>query len=160
MTESTAAERVTALLNDVSNDARDADVFGDVTVDGCRLICAAKESAEPAYYRLEPDAGRLWVSLVMKDRWLSESIEADLLHTGDKIEELIEEELAELDAEVKPLKVEHFRSDDMLFTFRTPLPLDPNDADPEQLRGMARSCLLAYEAAFRELGDMSESEEV
>ena len=34
-----------------------------------------------------------------KDRWLSESIEGDLEHTGDELEELLEEELVELDWE-------------------------------------------------------------
>ena len=42
-----------------------------------------------------------------KDRWLSESIEGDLEHTGDELEELFEEELVELnwDGEVPPFDI-------------------------------------------------------
>ena len=46
------------------------------------------------------------------------------------------------------LKIEHFRSDDMLFTFRSPLPAGIQAAD-------AAKVLLAYEACFRNLGDMN-----
>ena len=51
--------------------------------------------------------------------WLSESIESDLMHSGDKLDELIEEELVDQGEEPGHISFEHFRSDDMLFTFRT-----------------------------------------
>ncbi len=122
-----------------------------------RLVCHAKAAAAPASYRLFLESGKLWVSLVMADRWLSESIETDLLHTGDKMEDLLAEELAEQGFPTGHiLHIEHFRSDDLLFTFRSPLPL--NAADPAAADAAARY-LLAYEACFRNLGDMEESEE-
>jgi hypothetical protein len=93
--------------------------------------------------------GRVAVSLVTSNRWLSESIEAELMHTGDKIEELLEEELIDQGYEGK-LTCQHYRSDDMLFTFRSEVPVKP---DSNGAAGAA-SCLLAYEACFRELGDM------
>ena len=34
--------------------------------------------------------------MLTKDRWLSESIEAEVMHHGDSLEELIEEELIDL----------------------------------------------------------------
>src|SRR5688572_23450267 len=124
-----------------------------------RLVCPARASAAPAEYRVQFDAGRIWVSLVTPDRWLSQSIEADLVHTGDKIEELIDEELAEhgFDAggeRAGPLKCEHFRDQGRLFTFRSPLPIGPADLASPAAADRARRALLAYEACFRRLGDM------
>lgn len=147
------------LAHAVGQRARAAGVFGPVTVTqqagpGVLVACAAKESASPAFYRVELDGGRLWVSLVMADRWLSESIETDLVHTGDKLEELIDEELVELGFHGGPLPFEHFRSPDKLFTFRSPVPADasrPTPADAET----AGTLLLAYEACFRNLGDIA-----
>ena len=71
------------------------------------------------------------------------------MHTGDKLEELIEEELIEHGIEGVRPTFEHFRSDDMLFTFRTAIDTD----DPN----IALNWLLAYEACFRNLGDMDSS---
>jgi hypothetical protein len=140
-----------SLLSGVQRRAAEAGVFADVSIRDGVLICRARDAAAPASYRLFADGGRLWVSLVMADRWLSESIETDLLHTGDKIEELIDEELHELGHAGGPLPVEHFRSDDLLFTFRSPVPaaLGVEAAD------VATKFLLAYEACFRNLGDMA-----
>jgi hypothetical protein len=147
------------LLQAVAARAKDADVFASVLAQDGRLVCQARESAEEAFYRLENLDGVVTISLVTADRWLSESIEADLLHTGDKIEELVDEELVEQGFEDGPLKVEHFRSDDLLFTFRSRLP-DSATAEDDAAVRRAAAVLLAYEAAFRELGDMSESEEL
>lgn len=146
-----------SLLGAVAGRARDAGVFADVTIDGDRLVCTALDAAEPAEYRLEWADGRLWAALVTPNRWLSESIETDLLHTGDKIEELLEDELVDLGYEEGPLRVEHFRSEDMLFTFRSPIPLEGCGEEAAALR--AAACLLAYEACFRQLGDMDGGDE-
>lgn len=140
--------------------AREAGVFGSVEERGGMIECAAKEAAAPAWYRVEVEGDRAAVSLVMADRWLSHSIEADLLHTGDKMEDLLDEELVELGVkhggrEVQGLRVEHYRSEDKLFTFRTPLPWKVEEMTPETLAG----CLLAYEACFRGLGDMEAGDE-
>jgi hypothetical protein len=95
------------------------------------------------------------------DRWLSESIEADLMHTGDPIEELIEDELVELGHDPKRdgamPAVRHFRSDDRLYTFENLVPCGHALAsgDVDGAAAIAGRYLLAYEAAFRELGDMS-----
>lgn len=141
-----------ALLHAVAKRADHAAVFAQVAIDGPRLTAAARDA--DAHYRLDalPD-GTLWVSLVTADRWLSESIETDLLHTGDRIEELIDDELVDLGFEAGPLRVEHFRSDDLLFTFRSPVPT-AGLAD-DRATDAAATCLLAYEACFRQLGDMA-----
>ncbi len=147
------------LLAEAAARAQSAGVFADVAVRGGELICRARASAAPASYRLGWDDGRLWVSLVMADRWLSESIEADLMHTGDRIEDLLEEELADQNARDTGLTVEHFRSEDMLFTFRSALGMGSPDLAGAEAADRATRVLLAYEACFRRLGDMAAEEE-
>lgn len=148
-----------ALLQAVRARAEASGLFGPIRLEGGRLTCRAANSAEPAEYRLDVIDNKLWVSMVTPNRWLSESIETDLLHTGDKLDELIAEELDELGLDTKSVKVtfEHYRSDDKLFTFRTHVPVKietlaatPAASDVET----ASTWLLAYEACFRRLGDM------
>jgi hypothetical protein len=140
-------------LEALRTNAEKAGVFKEskVTSKGV-LQCAAKRSAEPAWYRVDKAEGKWRISLVTADRWLSESIEADLMHFGDPIEELIEEELIDQGYKGNPLEVKHYRSDDMLYTFISEIPVDESKG-PKALE-TATQCLLAYEAAFRELGDM------
>jgi hypothetical protein len=150
---------VDRFLNGVRVNAEKANVFAEVKLDRGMIRCLARDAAEEAWYRVEPAAHGGWaVSLVTPNRWLSESIEADLMHFGDPIEELIEEELVELGHVGGPLPVKHFRSDDMLYTFVSPLPIDSSKREDEAI-ATATTCLLAYEAAFRELGDMSGGDE-
>jgi len=138
--------------------AEEAGVFESVRAEGERLVCVADGAAEHAEYRVTFDGETVWVSLATKDRWLSESIEADLMHTGDSLVELLEEEMIDLGYEGTEPSFEHFRSDEMEFTFRTAVPgvgPEPTPADAER----AGQVLLGYEATFRQLGDMSEDED-
>ncbi|MEO1584870.1 MAG: hypothetical protein AAFR96_09910 [Planctomycetota bacterium] len=149
------------VLQGVSKAAEAAGVFAGVTIRGHELLCDADGSAEPATYgiRIE-DNGSVWAYLAMEDRWQNGSIEADLVHTGDKVEELLDEELAELgyDSRANPAPTfQHFRSEEMLFTFQSPVPVEGLSAEAAAER--AAQWLLAYEACFRQLGDMSEPEE-
>lgn len=154
---------IAKLLAAVADRARKAGVFGDIRVEGPTLHAAAKASAEPAEYRLfvesEPGGQILWVALVTEHRWLSQSIEADLVHTGDKIEDLLAEELVDLGWEGYRPSYEHFRDPKRLYTFRTPLPLDLARADAPETVEKATVALLAYEQCFRALGDMEDDGE-
>jgi len=144
-----ALERV---IDQAGRRAEEAGVFGGVRVVGGSLVCRAKSSAEEAHYRLTPREGHLVVSLDMLDRWQSESIESDLMHSGDKLEELLDEELAELGYEGKTPSYRHFRNDDKLFVFETTVPLEGlSEAEAVE---RAAQFLLGYEACFRQLGDM------
>ncbi len=148
------------LMTALKHRATEADVFASIRDDGQQLICDARDAGAPAEYAvtIDTDTSTVWVILRTADRWLSESIEADLMHTGDKLDELIEDELTELDCSMK-ITFEHFRDDDLRYTFRTPIRLATGQAadDPIVIEQTA-ACLLAYEAAFRELGDMSPDE--
>lgn len=159
---SKSSDTLAQSLAAVQSRAREAGVFGPVTLQDApraRLECKAKASGAPAAYRVEADGGKVWVSLVTADRWLSESIESDLMHTGDKLDELIEEELVELGCRSGCPGFEHYRSDDKLFTFRTAVPLPPGgESTPEGIELIVQF-LLAYEACFRNLGDMNADED-
>ena len=154
----TASPAAARLFEAVATVASKSGVFGPVEVKKTplMLVCEAKNSAEPAQYRLFEEGGKLWVSLVTDNRWLSQSIEAQLFHSGDKLEELLDEELYDVGYEGATLPFEHFRSADMLYTFRSPLPIGASAPDAA---GIASKCLLAYEACFRRLGDMDAADE-
>lgn len=143
-----------ALLLAVAERARASGVFGEVRTTAARLSCTAKDSAEPAEYRVFFDSGRLFVALVTEHRWLSQSIEADLVHTGDKLDDLIAEELVEQGWTLGKLSFEHFRDERKLYTFRSSLPIDAGHLTAAQTSDLVTRALLAYESAFRPLGDM------
>ncbi len=148
--------------------ARQAGVFGDVTVTPTGLLARPQGQADAVYFvelgapgsaadpgpvpGLIPGA-EAWVGLATPDRWLSESIEADLMHTGDKLEEMLEEELIDqgLPKPALGLKVEHFRDDQKRYIFRTCF------AETNPLRLAA--VLLAYQATFSRLGNLAPREE-
>lgn len=148
--------RVLPLVRDA---ASNADVFDHCELPADEvLVCHARASAEPASYAIFSDAGRTFVALQTPARYLSQSIEADLVHTGDKLEDLLMEELVELGYDGKPLPVEHFRTPDKLYTFRSPVPLGQPATD-RATTDLLITCLLAYEACFRRLGDMESAGE-
>lgn len=149
-----APTQVRTLLDLIAREARQSGVFGEVTIAPTRVECAAKDAAEPAFYRVDIEGNDALVSLVTANRWLSESIESDLLHTGDSMEELVEEELVELGVSGVTPTIRHYRSDDKLFTFKSGVPGGLN-AGAKTIA----TWLLAYEAAFRNLGDMAGAEE-
>ena len=147
------ATTASQFLEALKANADKAGVFKEVKITSKGVLqCSAKGSTEPAWYRVDKVGGAWRISLVTADRRLSESIEADLMHHGDPIEELIEEELIDQGFKGKPLEVKHFRSDDMLYTFISEMPVD--ETKGAKALEIATQCLLAYEAAFRELGDM------
>ena len=104
--------------------------------------------------RVVEDAGRAWVALATADRWLSQSIEQDLVHTGDKLHDLMDEELAEQGHRGKCERFEHFRDESKTFVFRTPIPVDRGSSAADAAALITRF-LLACEAMFRPLGDMA-----
>lgn len=139
------------LMDAVGALAREAQVFGEVRVNERSVECAAPEAPAEAWYRLYQEDGRFFVEFSTPDRWLSHSIEADLLNTGDKIEQLVEEEMGELGVESSGIGVEHFRDDGKRFVFRTCLPVAATGKDCARAASLA---LRAYEACFRRLGDV------
>jgi len=152
-----------ALYEEVGDLARDAKVFGKVRRTDEMLRCRAEACESEAYYYVDvelPAHDKVWVGLYTEDRWLSESIEADLMHLGDKIEELLEEELVEQGVEQR-LAVEHFRDEEKRYVFRSALPLPAGEElDGDAMVERTTRVLLAYEACFRELGDMTAEEDV
>ncbi len=159
MTTDNAVHDRISLLDAVAQHAREHDGFAAVEVDGPVVVAHAKDTPSPVYYRLELADADVHVSWNTPDRYLSQSIEADLLWTGDDLDDLIDEELVDLGWNRGRLdKLSHYRNDEMLFTFRSKLPLAAADLSQRDAEDLAR-CLMAYEIAFRELGDMQEDDE-
>ncbi len=136
--------------------AADSGAFAEIRTTSIEIGCRAKESAAEAWYRVRREQDRWVVSLETPDRWLSESIEADLMHFGDPLEELVEEELIELGWSGSMPGIKHYRSDDMQYTFKVEVPATGDAADDARTAAL---WLLAFEAAFRELGDMTGEDE-
>jgi hypothetical protein len=135
-------------------EAEQAGVFDRVFVQDGVLVCKADGSAEDAFYKLQTKDQGLFISLEMEDRWQSESIESTLMHSGDPLEELLDEELAELGYTGGQPTYQHFRDDHMMFVFQTKVPTEGLSSD--QTAKVAALFLLGYEACFRQLGDMDD----
>jgi hypothetical protein len=149
---------IRALLARCAALARESGSFESVDVQG--LLLHATDSIQPdAAFRITFEDGKLWAAWVSANRYLSQSIEADVKWTGDDIDELIDEEVeAQGWTGAKIGRFEHFRSEDRLYTFRSALPIDPAKADQPAAKD-AVLFLLAYQAAFRNLGDMKPEED-
>jgi len=145
-----------ALYKHAQQGAIDANVFGEIIIDDRGLSCQAKNSAEEAFYRVSVVDDAIWISLETKDRWLSGSIEGDLVNTGDKLDELIEEEVIDLGHHDAKVSFDHFRSPELMYVFRSRLSTAIDDPKAAQ---HALIWLLGYEIVLRELGDMDDTEE-
>lgn len=134
----------------------DADVFANVTRTDAGVRCDAMHVEEECYYAAHVDSdGNVWAGWYSPDRWVSGSIEGDLVHTGDKIDELLEEELIDLGLAIK-LPLEHYRNDDKIFVFHGKIDLPDDSAEASD---MLVKVLLAFQACFVELGDMAPGED-
>ena len=91
-----------------------------------------------------------WQALLEQRTGISYALHTSILQAG------IYRRMVDLGYEDGQLPFEHFRSDDMLFTFRTRVPVGP---DEESFLTLARQLLLGYEACFRQLGDMGSTRE-
>lgn len=150
-----------ALYEEAGDRVREAKVFARVRRNDDALICKARDVDSETNYRVRvtDEHDLVWVGLYTPDRWLSESIETDLLHQGDKLEDLLEEELYDQGFEAR-LPMEHFRSDDKVYVFRSPVFLPKSEKlDGEGMIDRVTRVLLAYQAMFRQLGDMSPDED-
>ena len=78
----------------------------------------------------------------------------------DDLEELVDEERIDQGFTRGELgKIDHHRNAEKLFTFRSSIPIEMQSIDPCRDAPDLLKCLLAYEAAFRDLGDMKPKED-
>lgn len=133
--------------------ALDSGRFQNATVNGPAVRCRAKDASAEAWYVIDKTDGYWSVALETADRWLSESIEGDMLEGRDTAEELVDDELVNLDFPNRCPKVKHYRDDAKVYVFRSRVPLE---GIADETAGVA-TYLLAFEAAFAQLGDMQES---
>ncbi len=155
MTAMTLDQSIDSIFAQAGEIARKENLFASVQAGPDGVHCAALVAPEPATYSLFLDGESLYVSFSTLDRWLSQSIEADLMFTGDKLEDLIDEEATDFGFDGGPLEIEHFRDESKRYVFRSRIPAREL-GDEQAITNAAVACLLAYEAVFRELGDMGE----
>ena len=149
-----------ALYEEVGDQARRSGLFDKVRRTDHVLLCRAREVESEAHYFVfvNDDHDHVYVGLHTPDRWLSESIEADLVHLGEKVEELLEEELIDQGID-EAFAVEHFRDDEKLYVFRSAVPVTGSaKLESEETAERITRILRAYEACFYELGDMAGEE--
>lgn len=149
------------ILDFVRDQAQRSELFGEISfIDGPTLSLEAPDAAAPAFYRVGYEQGKLFVSLVTPDRYLSQSVEQDLVHTGDKLSDLLHDELIDVDhpAPYTPT-VEHFRDREKLFTFRTPVHAAELSLAGDEPARRVWLLLKAYQACFVNLGDIDAGEE-
>ncbi len=130
--------------------------FAKVARTDAGLRCDALHVEEECYYAVTADPdGTVRAGWYSPDRWISGSIEGDLVHTGDKIDELLEEELVDQGVS-QSIALEHYRNNDKVFVFHGRLDLP---SDPAEASALVVKVLLAFQACFVELGDMSPEED-
>lgn len=156
-----AGEMTTALekiSTDVCATLRASASFSKSVFRDGMIVAEAAEAPEPVEYRLFFEDGALWVSWSTPDRWLSQSIEADLMFTGDDLDDMIDEEIVDLGWELGKLGgIEHFRSEDKRYTFRSKIGLAPEQVEKAGTR--LAWAIMAYDIVFAELGDMKGDED-
>lgn len=141
------------LLDEVVQQAEASRAFASAERRGAVVHCVSATNPDAAY-EVVSEGGNVFVSWVSENRYLSQSIEADLMWTGDDLMELIEEELVDLGCTDHPLgRVEHFRDAGKRFTFRSKV-VAPGGADA----ALIAKCIVAYATALGQLGDMKEEE--
>ncbi|HCD33655.1 MAG TPA: hypothetical protein DER01_14695 [Phycisphaerales bacterium] len=148
---------IESLFKQVSDAIKAKHAFASVDVQEELIVCQAKaqDPETQAFYKLcVGESDDLQIGIFTLDRWLSESIEADLVEHKDDIEELLYDEMYELGLE-KGLGVFHFRDEDLQYVFRSqiPLPKDKPIDGPEFVEYVTK-VVLAYEATFSQLGDL------
>ncbi len=142
-------------LQSIHADPSCAARFASARLSGDALQCDAKDAAAPASYTLQVTPAGWRIALSTPDRWLSESIESQLVESRESLEELFEEELKDLDWPGTPPAVRHFRDESKHYVFECTLPRMPDTAAEF---GRVRTHWLAFESTFRQLGDMAGSD--
>ena len=91
------SDETRTLLESVAEMARETGEFSSVAIDEEGLAARFIDEDVDAAFRVDPAPGGggsgLEVSMKTPDRWLSQSVEATLVNSGDALEDLIDEEL-------------------------------------------------------------------
>lgn len=148
-----------SFFRSVAQKLEDAEAFSSVEVVETGVIARYIDEDVDGEFWLEWTPAGLEVAMKTPDRWLSQSVEATLMNTGDELEELIDEELVELGCEEGPLPIKHFRDEQRRYVFQSPAPIEIASATTPEAVETAAACLLAFERAFAPLGDFAGGDE-
>ncbi|MEM1167276.1 MAG: hypothetical protein AAGI30_13415 [Planctomycetota bacterium] len=151
-----------ALLERAAELARSEDAFESAEVDGGVLRVTPADCEHECDYRVEAVDGSLFAGWYTPDRYLSQSVEAELVYTGDDLDDLVDEELADQPGWTLPTRLapfEHLRTESKVFTFRSRTPLGVDAGDSAAHAASLIAALVAYDLAVRQLGDMKPDDE-
>ena len=149
------APNAQALLTRIAERALAHDVFDSAEVKGSMVYAHATDSPEEAFYRVEIDEEGVFVSWASEDRYISQSIEAELMWTGDDLDDMIDEGAQDAGwtlGRMEPLK--HYRDEGMHFVYRSKTPIAPADADAGAHADQLVAAMAGYAEAMAEFGDM------
>ncbi|GAB4515536.1 MAG: hypothetical protein Tsb0013_20120 [Phycisphaerales bacterium] len=124
------------------------------------VTCHATDTPDEAQFCIEVDHEGVWLTWASTDRYLSQSIEAELMFTGDDLDDMVDEEIVDTGWDLGKLTPNtHYRDNDMRFVFRWKTPIDPGAIDAKHHAEPFAKALAGVVEAFAELGDMSEDDE-
>lgn len=144
-----------AFLHDITSALEAHDRFDRATRHGARVEAHATATPDEALFCVEIDDEGVWLAWASEDRYLSQSIEAELVFTGDDLDDMIDEEIVDAGWDLGKLAPNaHFRDDERRFVFRCKAPVDAETLDPKTHAPAFASALAGMVEAFAELGDM------
>lgn len=161
------------LIDALVGKAEELDIFDGVEAQADRVLCFADGPESPAWYMIrfdhfvgggayddgEEQKPSVTLSWNSKDRYLSQSIESDLVYTGDDLDDMLDEELVDLGwsrGRLDPFK--HYRDEEETFVFVFRIPIEQSKLRMQDADDLLK-CLQAADLVFSELGDMAEDED-
>lgn len=119
------------------------------------VTCHAHGTVDEAQFCIEVDDEGVWLTWASVDRYLSQSIEAELTYTGDDIDDMVDEEIVDAGWNLGKLTPNtHYRDEDMRFVFRWKTGITAADLDAGTHAPTFANALAGMVEAFVELGDM------
>lgn len=156
----TIPANATAFLDALIEPLKAHPLFDAARRDADSAIAHATDTPEDAHFCVEVDSEGIWLTWASTDRYLSQSIEADLMFTGDDLDDMIDEEMVDAGWDLGKLSPStHYRDDHMRFVFRCKAPIKPDAIDAQSHAEPFANGLAGFATAFAELGDMSEGDE-
>ena len=123
---------------------------------GDLVTCHAHGTVDEAQFCIEVDDDGVWLTWASLDRYLSQSIEAELMFTGDDLDDMVDEEIVDAGWELGKLAPNaHHRDEDMRFVFRWKTAITPDTVDAGAHAEPFAKALAGMVEAFAELGDMA-----
>ncbi len=156
----TIPANASAFLDELATRLKAHDRFDSAERKGHLVTAHATGTPEEAQFCVEVDDAGVWFTWATENRYLSQSIEASLMFSGDDLDDMVDEEIVDTGWNLgKLVPNTHCRDEDMRFVFRWKTPIGPKAIDAKDHAPHFANALAGVVEAFVELGDMSEDED-